>query len=250
LTDGCEKATVGDFDAGFIRPSCDRCFGGSSQDSTDVTFLWCSSPLVYPLPYGRGSAGVRVRPLSRDRQGADGVRSPEKNSLPHPLFGIVYLITFSCYGSHLPGQEGTTDREHNVPGTRLLESQPRLRQYSEASMKQAPFEMDSGQRNVALDAVLEVSRYKQWRLLAAQVRSNHVHVVVDADGSPELVMNAFKAYASRALNLAYPREKGRIRWTRHGSTRHLWSGERIEAAITYVLEKQGEPMACYRLPAS
>jgi REP element-mobilizing transposase RayT len=116
-------------------------------------------------------------------------------------------------------------------------------------MKQAPYEMDSDQRNLALEAILEVSRYKGWRLLAAQVRSNHVHTVLDADVAPEFVMNAFKAYASRTLNLAYPREKGRIRWTRHGSTRHLWSRERIEAAVRYVLEKQGEPMACYHLSA-
>jgi len=177
-------------------------------------------------------------------------KSSEKNSLPHLLIVIVYLITFSCYGSHLPGQEGTTDRDHNVPGTRLREPQAKLRQYIEAWMKQAPFEMDYDQRNLTLEAILEVSRYKQWRLVAAQVRSNHVHIVVDAHVAPEFVMNAFKAYASRALNLAYPGGKGRIRWARHGSTRHLWSREKIEAALRYVLEKQGEPMACHRLPAS
>ena len=98
-----------------------------------------------------------------------------------------------------------------------------------------------------LGQFVKVSVYKNWRLLAVQVRSNHVHIVVEADASPEFVMNAFKAYASRALNLAYPQQKGRIRWTRHGSTRHLWSAEKIDAAVKYVLEKQGDPMACYRL---
>jgi REP element-mobilizing transposase RayT len=119
----------------------------------------------------------------------------------------------------------------------------------EALLKQKPFELDADQRTITLRAILEVSRYKRWRLLAAQVRSNHVHIVIDADVAPEFVMNAFKAYASRALNLACPGEKGRIRWARHGSTRHLWSGERIDAAVRYVLEKQGEAMACYRLSA-
>jgi REP element-mobilizing transposase RayT len=120
----------------------------------------------------------------------------------------------------------------------------------EASLRQMPFELDADQREITLEAMREVSRYKNWRLLAAQVRSNHVHIVVDADAAAELVMNAFKAYASRALNLARPGERGRIRWARHGSTRHLWSGEGIDSALRYVLEKQGEPMACYRLPAS
>jgi len=116
-------------------------------------------------------------------------------------------------------------------------------------MKQMPFELDSAQRSIMLDAIRGVGRHKGWLLLAAQVRTTHVHIVVEADASPEFIMNAFKAYASRALNLADPRQKRRIRWTRHGSTLHLWSREKVDAAIRYVLEKQGEPMACYRLPA-
>lgn len=37
-------------------------------------------------------------------------------------------------------------------------------------------------------------------LLAAHVRPSHVHAVVEADRTPEQVMTALKAYASRALN--------------------------------------------------
>jgi hypothetical protein len=32
------------------------------------------------------------------------------------------------------------------------------------------------------------------------VRTNHVHVIVEADVRPEKVMNAFKPYTSRGLN--------------------------------------------------
>jgi len=109
--------------------------------------------------------------------------------------------------------------------------------------------MDSNQRSIALEAIRQVCQYKHWHLRAAQVRSTHVHVVVDPDIAPESVMNAFKSYASRALNLAYPQEQHRLRWTRHGSTRYLWSREKIDAAVHYVLEKQGEPMALFRLSA-
>jgi len=36
-----------------------------------------------------------------------------------------YFITFSCYGTHLYGDEsGSVDRQHNVPGSRLMD--PRL----------------------------------------------------------------------------------------------------------------------------
>ena len=78
------------------------------------------------------------------------------NSCPSALsVSAAYLITFSCYGSHLPGHEGTTDRDHNVPGTRLRESQPRFRQYSEALLKQMPFELDVEQRGVVLRAICQ-----------------------------------------------------------------------------------------------
>jgi len=114
--------------------------------------------------------------------------------------------------------------------------------------------MDQGQRAIVLHAIGEVCRYQCWRLLAAHVRSNHVvrlgwrHTVVDADVAPDAAMNAFKSYASRALNLHAPSHCGRLRWARHGSTRYLWSPESVAAAVRYVLEQQGEPMAWYQAP--
>jgi REP element-mobilizing transposase RayT len=151
----------------------------------------------------------------------------------------AYLITFTCYGSYIPGQQGAIDRDHNVPGSRLPGPRPKLRQHVDASLKQESYEMDQGQRAIVLKAIGEVCRYKCWRLLAAHVRSNHVHTVVDAEVAPEAVMNAFKSYASRALNLHAPGHYGRIRWARHGSTRHLWSPARVAAAVRYVLDEQG-----------
>jgi hypothetical protein len=77
-----------------------------------------------------------------------------------------------------------------------------------------------------------------------------VHTVVDAGGdvAPEFVMNVFKSYSSRVFNLQAPQSKGRLRWARHGSTRYLRSRDEIEAAVRYVLEKQGEAMACHWSP--
>jgi REP element-mobilizing transposase RayT len=122
-----------------------------------------------------------------------------------------------------------------------------LQRYVEASLKQPPFEMDEDQRAVALEAIREVCRHRQWQLLAANIRTNHVHTVVDAGGAvaPEFIMNTFKSYASRAFNLREPRQ---LRWARHGSTRYLVSRDEIEAAVRYDLEKQGEPMALFEPP--
>jgi hypothetical protein len=38
---------------------------------------------------------------------------------------VIYLITFACYGCHLHGDEsGSVDREHSLPGTPVVETNP------------------------------------------------------------------------------------------------------------------------------
>jgi len=58
-------------------------------------------------------------------------------------------------------------------------------------------------------------------------------------------MNAFKTHASRSLNEAGVDTPDRKRWTRHGSTRHLWKPEHVAKAIHYVVHGQGEAMAVF-----
>jgi hypothetical protein len=68
---------------------------------------------------------------------------------------------------------------------------------------------------------------------------------VDAPVAPEKVLNELKAYASRVLNQVGLDNPDRRRWSRHGSTRYLWKREDVEAAIVYVADRQGDPMAVY-----
>jgi REP element-mobilizing transposase RayT len=76
-------------------------------------------------------------------------------------------------------------------------------------------------------------------------RSNHVHLVVNTEVRPERVMNDLKSYASRCLNQQRTDEPCRKRWARHGSTRWLWNPEHVSAAIRYVVEEQGAPVAVF-----
>jgi REP element-mobilizing transposase RayT len=96
-----------------------------------------------------------------------------------------------------------------------------------------------------LDTLHEVCAYRGWNLWAAHVRTNHVHVIVEADVRPENVMNALKSYASRSLNRLGTDGADRKRWARHGSTRWLWKDEDVQEAIRYVVSGQGEPMEVY-----
>lgn len=101
-------------------------------------------------------------------------------------------------------------------------------------------------RVVVLESIRRHAEIRNWLLYAVHVRSNHLHIVVEADVPPERAMAQFKAYASRSLSRsAGPRRK---RWAHHGSTRYLWQPRQISAAVDYVLNQQGRPMAIYRNP--
>jgi REP element-mobilizing transposase RayT len=159
--------------------------------------------------------------------------------MDHPL---AFLITFSCYGSHLHGSEsGSVDRNHNVVGGRYLAPEPGLLRARALRMGKSGYALDNTRRRIVLAAIRQVCMHREWLLIAAHVRMTHVHVVVSADVVPEIPMHAFKAYASRSLG-----ERETIisnRWTRHGSTRYLWTEEDVTGAVRYVVDGQGEPMA-------
>lgn len=112
-------------------------------------------------------------------------------------------------------------------------------------MDQPPYLLDEGGRATVLGTLREVCAHSGWNLLAAHVRVTHVHAVVEAEVRPERVMNAFKAYASRALNRLERVGPARKRWARHGSTRWLWQDQDVREAIRYVVEEQGEPLAVF-----
>jgi REP element-mobilizing transposase RayT len=157
-----------------------------------------------------------------------------------------YFITFACYGAHLHGDEsGSIDRLHNVFGSHMLESDTGRAAAERERMDQSPYALDGHRQAVVLASLREVCSERGWRLLAAHVRTNHVHAVVESDLRPERVMNDFKSYASRALNCSGWDGQNRKRWARHGSTRWLWKDQDVREAIRYVVEQQGEPMAVF-----
>lgn len=163
---------------------------------------------------------------------------------------MTFLITFSCYGAHLHGDEsGTVDRRHRIVGEPLLEPDEKLRAAEKRGMDQSPYALDGVRRDAVLQALQHVCAHRGWVLLAAHVRTNHVHAVVRAEARPEKIMNAFKAYASRLLNEMQVDVAGRKRWARHGSTRWLITDDNITAAIHYVVNEQGDEMAVFQATA-
>jgi REP element-mobilizing transposase RayT len=157
----------------------------------------------------------------------------------------TYLITFSCYGSHLPGETNTVDRRHNQYNFPRLADDPLRAKIAADRMVQPPYHLDVARRNAVAISINSVARHHNWEILAAHVRSTHVHVVVTANCSPDSAMNAFKSYASRELNRLELDGPGRRRWARHGSTVYLFTPEAISAAVNYVACRQGPAMAVF-----
>jgi adenine-specific DNA methylase/REP element-mobilizing transposase RayT len=183
-----------------------------------------------PRPQGSGGGGEESLPGGR---GSDGPRA--------------YLITWTCYGTWLHGDNrGAADLDHNIPGTPYLPPDAERHAAERERMDQPPYSMDESRREILLAAIRQGCDYRGWTLHAVHVRSNHVHVVVTANAAPERVMNDLKSYGSRRLNEAGFDTKDRKRWTRHGSTRYLWTDDAVHMAIEYVWDQRGKPMSRWR----
>ncbi len=214
-------------DQWYVKVTDDRLVGEAQRAVADHQF--------------DGVKPVRSK-ASRDREGADSEASPDRKEAvagraePH-----CFLITFTTYGSWLHGDtRGSVDRKHNAPGTEVLVGDETRERMEFERLRQAPMKLSVEERRVVQQAIADVCRHRGWRLIALNVRSNHVHVVVVMDGTPERAMIEFKAYATRRLREAGLIEGDRRVWTRHGSTRHINTDATYQRAVEYVLHEQGE----------
>jgi REP element-mobilizing transposase RayT len=203
-------------------------------------------------PYRKGASSRYAREpnQSRDRKGAFFKRTNQsrdrKGALQFEQYTVTYLITFACYGCHLHGGEsGSVDSGHNAHGTPILEADSARAAAEAERMDQPPYYLDQIRRDAVLVSIKAVCTHRGWSLLAAHARSNHVHIVVEAEQPPERVMSDFKVYASRQLNGMQLDHPNRKRWARHGSTRWLWKPKHVSAAIEYVIAEQGRDMSVF-----
>jgi REP element-mobilizing transposase RayT len=153
---------------------------------------------------------------------------------------VAFFITWSCYGNWLHGDpRGSVDRTHNAFETPMLLADSRRRRGAEKLLKATPSTFDARARDIIRETISAHCRNRCWDLMAVNVRTNHVHVVVGYAGiDPETMMGQLKAWSSRRL-----REAGLVKldtpvWTRHGSTQYIWESRSIPAAVAYVEEGQ------------
>ena len=167
---------------------------------------------------------------------------------PHEVFNydrtpLGYLITFRTHGTWLHGDaRGSIDRFHNRYGTPDIARNPAWYRYNERLMKLAPVKLHAQRRAAIYESITQTCELRKWKLYTANVRTNHVHVVVNAFCNPEIVLRALKANATRKLREAGCWTSSRTPWASKGSKRWLWTYEQLTAAIVYVKDGQGVPL--------
>jgi REP element-mobilizing transposase RayT len=161
----------------------------------------------------------------------------------------AWLLTWTTYGTWLPGdvrgsvsrvrEADSPRRYHNTPGSPYDGPMPGLHSAAETALKGRPILVNSNQPECVLAQIRETATYRHWRLPAAAVMRDHVHLVVLADDavkSTELV-RTFKSYASRALNAENAKPTGGRWWTTSASRRSL--PEERAVAVRYVRDQPG-----------
>lgn len=157
---------------------------------------------------------------------------------------LAYLITFRCYGTWLHGDErGSINRFNNQYKSPYITSNEKRRLYNAAKTKSEIAILDAAQRNCVEDAVRKTCSFRQWNLKAINVRTNHVHVVATGAVKPELMLNAFKANATRQLRQNGLWKNEHSPWANKGSCRFLWNERSVARAVEYVVSGQ-----CGELP--
>ncbi len=159
----------------------------------------------------------------------------------------AYLITFRCYRTWLHGDErGSVDRRYyNRFGTPKIAPNSEKVSRKANQLKFDPFILGERERKVVENAIKEVCRIREYGLFAMNVRTNHAHVVTSNSGKPERMMDSFKAYATKSLRAAGLIDADRKPWSRHGSTKYLWTDEHIAQAIEYVVNGQGDEIPSF-----
>ncbi len=135
------------------------------------------------------------------------------------------------------------DDAHNIYGTPFLVPDAHRGADERRRLANPPETLDADARRVVRNTIVAHCACRQWTILALQVRSNHVHLVVENPRvPPETVLTQLKAWCThrwREAGLAGPRAAV---WTHHGSTRYLWHVVGVRQAVDYVTDGQGHDL--------
>ncbi|MCE9526746.1 MAG: transposase [Planctomycetales bacterium] len=159
--------------------------------------------------------------------------------IPHGDDPLAYLLTWTTYGTWLPGDErGWVEK----PGQFR---EPDIERQLQALMRmtEPAIVLDDKQRAIVEAVIRKHCEIRKWTLHAVQCRTNHVHVVVTADRPPDVVLDQLKSWCTRLLKedqrTRHPEQPMRDSWwTQRGSKQSINDEDGLARANSYVLEGQ------------
>ncbi|MBK6315155.1 MAG: hypothetical protein IPF53_12785 [Blastocatellia bacterium] len=156
---------------------------------------------------------------------------------------LATFVTFRSYGTWLHGDErGSVSRFTNVVGKPRIAPNARRCAFSNARLQRPPVRLNAEQRLATSLAIRETCEIRGWSLIAENVRTNHVHVVVSADEEPKRIAAVLKANATRVMRLAGCWREVDSPWARGSSGRKVFSESGLGRVVRYVVEGQGKSL--------
>jgi REP element-mobilizing transposase RayT len=157
---------------------------------------------------------------------------------------LAVFFTFRCYGTWLHGDDrGSVDRNNNTYRSPRIPGNSNWRKHNEGSLLHSPVTLNAERRRSIEKAIRDLCIKRGWELLAINIRTNHIHVVISIGSKkPKDVLIALKANSTRQL-----REDGfwshqHSPWADKGSKRNLWTENSIWEACNYVNNEQGDEL--------
>ena len=137
---------------------------------------------------------------------------------------LAIFFTFRCYGTWLHGDErGSIDRHHNVYRSPTIKPNPDWKGYVQKELNHQPVKLDARMRRSIEAAIRDTCLKRGWRLIALNVRTNHVHCVIAVGKyDPDRALAALKANGTRQMREDGCWPQKHSPWIEKGSKRRLW----------------------------
>src|SRR5262245_45509691 len=116
---------------------------------------------------------------------------------------LAYFLTWTCHGTWLHGDpRGSVDRHRNTPGTDVYDPNSAWSEWSRSRVGAEPVNLGPKAREVVQQTIEAHCHYRGWTLITRHVRTNHVHLIVTSDRSPQRTIDELKAWCTRRLREA------------------------------------------------
>lgn len=151
----------------------------------------------------------------------------------------TYLLSFACQGTGLLDAAGRANQRFSAPGVSRTQENSGHAALQQPWVKPVCRDLGGTSRSITLRAIREVCGRKAWNLLAANVRRDHVHIVVQAEAPPERVISTLKLYTISALNEICRDPRADLRHSAGPDcARYIWTRDQLSAAILGVVSGQ------------